>query len=49
MDDILLPLALAFVTAVLTHMVHGVVSAAARHRFLRGRDNWRDAETAVRE
>lgn len=49
MDDIVVPLVLAFATAVLTHMVHGVVSAAVRHRQLRGRNDWRDAETAVRE
>ena len=45
MDDVLVPLALAFATAVLILMVHGVVSAAVRHFHLRGRNG----ETAVRE
>ena len=49
MDDVLMPLALAFATAGLMLTVHGVVTAAARHRQLRGRNDWRDAETAVRE
>ncbi len=49
MDDILVPMALALATAVLTHMAHGVVSAAARHWALRGRDRWRESRSVVRE
>lgn len=49
MDDVLLPLALAFATAVLMLTVHGIVTTAARHRYLRARDGWREGEAAVRE
>jgi hypothetical protein len=45
MDDVLVPLALAFAAAVLVLMVQGGVSAAVRHFHLRDRDG----ETAVRE
>ncbi len=49
MDDVLMPLALAFATAVLMLTVHGAVTSASRHRYLRARDGRREGEAAVRE
>jgi len=46
MDDVLLPLALAFATASLTLVAHGAMSAAARHRLLRARERGQGSSTA---